>query len=115
MTMNNMGIENVCLHGFMRHKERVAALTRFKSSHVKTLIATDVASRGLDIPSVQLVINHILPRTAKEYIHRVGRTARAGRSGLAISIFRFPRDLELLGAIESAIGTKLTEHPIDRK
>ena len=47
--------------------------------------------------------------------NRVGRTARAGRSGLAISIFRFPRDLELLGEIESTINTKLTEHPIDRK
>ncbi|XP_004522721.1 probable ATP-dependent RNA helicase Dbp45A [Ceratitis capitata] len=115
MTLNNMGIENVCLHGFMRQKERVAALNRFKSNHVRTLIATDVAARGLDIPSVQLVINHRLPRTPKEYIHRVGRTARAGRKGMAISIFRFPRDLELLGEIETAINTKLTEHPLDQR
>lgn len=114
MTLASMEIENVCLHGFMRQKERVAALSRFKSNHIRTLIATDVAARGLDIPSVQLVINHMLPRTPKEYIHRVGRTARAGRKGLAISIFRFPRDLELLGAIEAEINTKLTEHPIDR-
>uniref|UniRef100_A0A1B0G4Q3 RNA helicase n=1 Tax=Glossina morsitans morsitans TaxID=37546 RepID=A0A1B0G4Q3_GLOMM len=82
---------------------------------VRTLIATDVAARGLDIPSVQLVMNHHLPRTPKEYIHRVGRTARAGRKGIAISIFRFPRDLELLGQIENAINTKLTEHPIDQR
>lgn len=115
MTLNNIGMENVCLHGFMRQRERVAALDRFKSKHVKTLIATDVASRGLDIPNVQLVINHRLPLTAKEYIHRVGRTARAGRKGMAISIFRFPRDLELLGEIEDTIHTKLTEHPINRK
>jgi len=114
MTLGNMEIENVCLHGFMRQKERVAALSRFKSNHVRTLIATDVAARGLDIPSVQLVINHMLPRTPKEYIHRVGRTARAGRQGLSISIFRFPRDMELLAAIEAEINTKLTEHPIDR-
>lgn len=92
----------------------MAALSRFKSNHIRTLIATDVAARGLDIPSVQLVINHMLPRTPKEYIHRVGRTARAGRQGMAISIFRFPRDLELLAAIEAEINTKLTEHPIDR-
>ncbi|XP_067630725.1 probable ATP-dependent RNA helicase Dbp45A isoform X1 [Eurosta solidaginis] len=115
MTLNNMGIENACLHGFMRQKERVASLNRFKSNHVRTLIATDVAARGLDIPSVQLVMNHRLPRTPKEYIHRVGRTARAGRKGIAISIFRFPRDLDLLGEIEAAINTKLTEHPIDQR
>lgn len=115
MTLNAIGIENVCLHGFMRQRERVAALNKFKSNHVRTLIATDVASRGLDIPNVQLVVNHRLPQQAKEYIHRVGRTARAGRHGLAISIFRFPRDLEFLSDIESAINTKLTEHAIDQR
>lgn len=115
MTLNAVGIENVCLHGFMRQRERVAALSKFKSNHVRTLIATDVASRGLDIPSVQLVMNHRLPKQAKEYIHRVGRTARAGRRGLAISIFRFPRDIAFLVDIETAINTKLTEHPIDQK
>lgn len=115
MTLNSVGIENVCLHGFMRQRERVAALNRFKSNHVRTLIATDVASRGLDIPNVQLVVNHRLPKQPKEYIHRVGRTARAGRQGLAISIFRFPRDLEFLSDIETAINTKLNEHPIDQR
>lgn len=115
MTLNAVGIENVCLHGFMRQRERVAALNKFKSNHVRTLIATDVASRGLDIPNVQLIMNHRLPKQAKEYIHRVGRTARAGRHGLAISIFRFPRDLEFLSDIESAINTKLTEHPVDQR
>ncbi|KAJ6640720.1 putative ATP-dependent RNA helicase Dbp45A [Pseudolycoriella hygida] len=114
MTLNSVGLENVCLHGFMRQKERVAALNKFKSNHVRTIIATDVASRGLDIPSVQLVINHRLPKMPTEYIHRVGRTARAGRKGLAISIFRFPKDLEFLSAIEEAINTKLTEHKVDR-
>uniref|UniRef100_A0A182JAN7 Uncharacterized protein n=1 Tax=Anopheles atroparvus TaxID=41427 RepID=A0A182JAN7_ANOAO len=112
MTLDKIGFENVCLHGFLRQKERVAALNRFKSKHVRILIATDVASRGLDIPDVQLVMNHRLPKVPNEYIHRVGRTARAGRSGLALSIFRFPRDLEFLGEIESLINTKLTEHPL---
>lgn len=115
MTLNKVGIENVCLHGYMRQRERVAALGKFKSNHVRTLIATDVASRGLDIPNVQLIVNHRLPMDSKEYIHRVGRTARAGRSGLAISIFRFPRDLEFLSNIEIAINTKLTEHKIDQR
>ncbi|XP_052872709.1 probable ATP-dependent RNA helicase Dbp45A [Anopheles cruzii] len=115
MTLKSIGYDNVCLHGFLRQKERVAALTQFKSKHVRILIATDVASRGLDIPHVQLVLNHRLPKVPNEYIHRVGRTARAGRSGLAVSIFRFPRDLEFLGEIEALINTKLTEHPIDQR
>lgn len=110
-----MGLDNVCLHGFLRQKERVAALSKFKSNHVRILIATDVASRGLDIPNVELILNHRLPKLPNEYIHRVGRTARAGRSGLAISIFRFPRDLEFLAEIELLINTKLTEHTIDQR
>jgi ATP-dependent RNA helicase DDX49/DBP8 len=64
---------------------------------------------------VQLVLNHRLPKFPNEYIHRVGRTARAGRSGMAISIFRFPRDLEFLAEIEGLINTKLTEHEIDQR
>jgi ATP-dependent RNA helicase DDX49/DBP8 len=115
IALNSVGLENVCLHGFMRQKERVAALTRFKSKLVRILIATDVASRGLDIPNVQLVLNHRLPKFPNEYIHRVGRTARAGKSGLAISIFRFPRDLEFLAEIESLVNTKLTEHSLDQR
>lgn len=99
----------------MRQKERVATLGKFKSNIIKILISTDVASRGLDIPNVQLVLNHRLPKFPVEYVHRVGRTARLGRSGIAISIFRFPRDLEFLAEIESLINTKLTEHPIDQR
>lgn len=115
IALNSVGLENVCLHGFMRQKERVAALNQFKSNHVRILIATDVASRGLDLYNVNLVLNHRLPKFPHEYIHRVGRTARAGRSGLAISIFRFPRDLEFLAEIEGLINTKLTEHSIDHR
>ncbi|CAO1315564.1 unnamed protein product [Diamesa hyperborea] len=115
LALNSVGLDNVCLHGFLRQKERVAALSKFKSNHVRILIATDVASRGLDIPNVELILNHRLPKLPNEYIHRVGRTARAGRSGLAISIFRFPRDLEFLAEIELLINTKLTEHTIDQR
>jgi ATP-dependent RNA helicase DDX49/DBP8 len=115
IALNSVGLDNVCLHGFMRQKERVAALSKFKSNIVRVLIATDVASRGLDIPNIQLVLNHRLPKFPNEYIHRVGRTARAGRQGLAISIFRFPRDLEFLAEIEGLINTKLTEHEIDQR
>ncbi|VVC98137.1 unnamed protein product [Leptidea sinapis] len=68
--LNAIGMDNVCLHGFMRQKERVAALTQFRSNLKCTLIATNVAARGLDIPSVDLVVNHKLPLEPKEYIHR---------------------------------------------
>ncbi|KAJ1526016.1 hypothetical protein ONE63_009190 [Megalurothrips usitatus] len=114
MTLNEVGFENVALHAMEKQRERLASLAKFKSNVVKILIATDVASRGLDIPAVQLVINHILPNVPKDYIHRVGRTARAGRGGLAVSIVT-PHDIKLLHAIEEAINTKLTEYNVDDK
>ncbi|CAH2087778.1 unnamed protein product [Euphydryas editha] len=112
MMLNAIGMDNVCLHGFMRQKERLSALTQFRSNLKCTLIATNVAARGLDIPTVDLVVNHKLPLEPKEYIHRVGRTARAGRSGLAISLIT-PYDILRLGEIEDQIKTKLSEYKID--
>ncbi|CAG9782485.1 unnamed protein product [Diatraea saccharalis] len=112
MMLNAISMDNVCLHGFMRQKERVAALTQFRSNLKCTLVATNVAARGLDIPTVDLVVNHKLPLEPKEYIHRVGRTARAGRSGMAISLIT-PYDILRLGEIEDQIKTKLTEYKID--
>ncbi|KAL0125849.1 hypothetical protein PUN28_004716 [Cardiocondyla obscurior] len=114
MTLNDVGFTNVALHAMIKQKERLAALSKFKSNHVQILIATNVAARGLDIPTVQLVINHTIPNVPKEYIHRVGRTARAGKSGMAISLIT-PHDIKLLHAIEDAIGTKLTEFKVDDK
>lgn len=112
MMLNDVGFENVALHGMISQSQRLASLAQFKSNMVKMLIATDVASRGLDIPTVQLVLNHTLPKLPKEYIHRVGRTARAGRGGMAISLIT-PYDIENLHAIEETIKTKLTEYKID--
>ncbi|KAK4885888.1 hypothetical protein RN001_002159 [Aquatica leii] len=112
MTLNEVGFENVALHAMIPQQQRLAALARFKSNVIKILIATDVASRGLDIPSVQLVINHNVPKISKEYIHRVGRTARAGKGGLAVSLVSTD-DLNYLYAIETRIKTKLKEYKID--
>ncbi|XP_015605481.1 probable ATP-dependent RNA helicase DDX49 [Cephus cinctus] len=112
--LNEISFTNVALHAMIKQRERLAALSKFKSNHVKILIATDVAARGLDIPLVELVINHTIPNVPKEYIHRVGRTARAGRGGMAISLIT-PHDIKLLHAIEETIGTKLTEYKVDDK
>lgn len=114
MTLNEVGFINVALHAMIKQKERLAALNKFKSNHIKILIATDVAARGLDITGVELVINHTIPNVPKEYIHRVGRTARAGKGGMAISLIT-PYDIKLLHAIEDIIGTKLIEYKIDGK
>ena len=112
MTLNEVGFENVALHAMIKQRERLSSLAKFKSNHVKILIATDVAARGLDIPIVALVINHNIPNIPKEYIHRVGRTARAGRGGMSVSLVT-PHDIKLLHAIEELVGTKLTEFKVD--
>ncbi|KAL3689638.1 hypothetical protein R1sor_015947 [Riccia sorocarpa] len=85
---------------------RLGALNKFKAGERSILICTDVASRGLDIPSVDAVINYDIPTNSKDYIHRVGRTARAGRSGRAVSMVT-QYDVELYQRIEQLIGKKL--------
>ncbi|XP_068211865.1 probable ATP-dependent RNA helicase DDX49 [Palaemon carinicauda] len=112
LMLNELGIESVSLHSMINQKTRLAALARFKSSQVKVLIATDLASRGLDIPKVAMVINHRIPNLPKTYIHRVGRTARAGRAGLAVTLVT-PHDLKLLLAIEAETNKKMSEMEVE--
>lgn len=78
------------------------------------LVATDVAARGLDIPDVALVLNYDVPTNSKDYVHRVGRTARAGRSGRSITVVT-QYDIELYQKIEANIGRKLEEFPAVRE
>nr|ACO11002.1 Probable ATP-dependent RNA helicase DDX49 [Caligus rogercresseyi] len=114
LTLGKLGFSNVALHSMKPQRERLEALSRFRSHLAKILIATDVASRGLDIPHVEYVINHNIPTEATEYVHRVGRTARAGRRGTAISLLT-PHDVLLLESIEELIGSKLSEYSVDTK
>jgi ATP-dependent RNA helicase DDX49/DBP8 len=102
-----MKIDCVKLHAIMTQQERTRALEKFKSQVCNILVATDVASRGLDIPQVGLVINFDLPKVSADYVHRVGRTARAGRAGRSLSLIT-PNDIELLHSIEEYTGVKLT-------
>jgi len=96
----------------MNQTQRLGALNKFRSGKTSLLIATDVASRGLDIPSVDCVINFDIPNHSKDYIHRVGRTARAGRSGKALT-FVTQYDVELFQRIEKLIGQKMEVYPTD--
>lgn len=94
----------------MSQNKRLGALNKFKSKSRSILLATDVASRGLDIPHVDVVINFDIPTESKNYIHRVGRTARAGRYGKSIT-FVTQYGVELFQRIEHLIGKKLPEYP----
>jgi ATP-dependent RNA helicase DDX47/RRP3 len=83
--LRNLGFSAICLNGQMTQQKRLGALSKFKAGGRNILIATDVASRGLDIPGVDVVVNYDVPQSSKDYVHRVGRTARAGRSGKSVT------------------------------
>ncbi|EDO33593.1 predicted protein [Nematostella vectensis] len=110
LMLRNLGLDAVPLHGQMSQSKRLGALNKFKSKSRSILVATDVASRGLDIPHVDVVINFDIPTHSKDYIHRVGRTARAGRSGRSVT-FVTQYDVELYQRIEHLIAKKLPQYP----
>ncbi|XP_039984035.1 probable ATP-dependent RNA helicase DDX49 isoform X1 [Xiphias gladius] len=114
MMLREFNFPTISLHSMMKQKQRFANLAKFKASVYKILIATDVAARGLDIPTVQVVINHNTPGLPKIYIHRVGRTARAGRNGVSITLVT-QYDIHLVHSIEEQIQTKLKEYPVVEK
>lgn len=105
-TLKLLGHRVTPLHSELPQRERIDSLGRFRAAAARILVATDVASRGLDIPAVELVVNFDVPRDPDDYIHRVGRTARAGRGGEAIT-FVTQHDILLVEAIESRTGQKM--------
>lgn len=106
LLLRNLGFNAIPLNGQLSQEKRLGALNKFKSKNASILIATDVASRGLDIPHVDCVINFDIPTHTKDYIHRVGRTARAGRAGKAIT-FVTQYEVELYKRIEELLSRQL--------
>jgi ATP-dependent RNA helicase DBP3 len=98
------------IHGDMSQAARISSLESFKSGATTLLVATDVAARGLDIPEVKLVINVTFPLTAEDYVHRIGRTGRAGKEGLAITLFT-EQDKPLAGALINVLKKAGQEVP----
>jgi ATP-dependent RNA helicase RhlE len=100
------GIRAASLHGDKTQGARTKALDYFKTGKVTALVATDIAARGLDIEELPHVINYDLPQVAEDYIHRIGRTGRAGSSGAAISLV-CPEEAYLLEAIEKLLKRQI--------
>ena len=114
LMLRNLGFGAVCLHGQLSQQKRLGALNKFKAGTKNILVATDVASRGLDIPNVDLVLNVDIPSHGKDYIHRVGRTARAGKAGRSIA-YVTQYDVEAYQRLEALLQHKLPEYSTDEE
>uniref|UniRef100_M8C8K5 DEAD-box ATP-dependent RNA helicase 10 n=1 Tax=Aegilops tauschii TaxID=37682 RepID=M8C8K5_AEGTA len=112
LTLRNLGFKALSISGQMSQDKRLGALNKFKAKEFNILICTDVASRGLDIQGVDVVMNYDIPMNSKDYVHRVGRTARAGQSGYAVS---FVNQYESLWfkMIEALLGKEIPVRTAD--
>jgi ATP-dependent RNA helicase RhlE len=106
------GVKAIAIHGDLSQSQRTAALAGFRRRTYRVLVATDVAARGLDIPGVSHIINYDLPDEPENYIHRIGRTARAGREGYAVSLVT-PEERLQLGRIERTLGITLERETVE--
>jgi ATP-dependent RNA helicase RhlE len=107
--LERCGITAAAIHGNKSQSARTKALTRFKAGDIRVLVATDIAARGIDVDGISHVINYDLPNEPETYVHRIGRTARAGSEGDAVS-FCSPRERDYLHAIEKLLGQAV---PVD--
>jgi ATP-dependent RNA helicase DeaD len=110
-TLNGRGYRAEALHGGMSQKDRDRVMGRFREGATELLLATDVAARGLDIGRLSHVINYDVPPAPESYVHRIGRTGRAGREGVAITLAE-PRERHLLRNIEKLTGRRLDPKPL---
>lgn len=109
--LRGRGLSAAALHGDMSQGARNRTIQNMKNGRIRLLVATDVAARGLDVNGISHVINFDLPKFAEDYVHRIGRTGRAGATGIAIS-FASRNDLQALLRIEKFIGNLIPEHRI---
>lgn len=105
-------IGTAAIHGNKSQPQREAALRAFRSGDIRYLVATDIAARGIDIPAVSHVINFDMSNVPEQYVHRIGRTARAGASGIAISYVNNQEERHYLRSIERLTGIKLAAEPL---
>jgi ATP-dependent RNA helicase DeaD len=111
LMLNSRGHRAEAIHGGMSQVQRDRVMQAFRTGQTQLLVATDVAARGLDIPHVSHVINYDLPSSAEVYVHRIGRTGRAGREGSAITILD-PREQRLLRSIEQLTKAQVVVAPV---
>ena len=111
--VNNLGLKALALHGEMRQQDRSNAMKKIKSKEIEILIATDIASRGIDIEKVGTIINYDIPYKADSYIHRIGRSGRAGEEGHSITIINKKPQLQILKEIIKITGNNITELKLD--
>ncbi|CAA6823839.1 MAG: ATP-dependent RNA helicase RhlE [uncultured Sulfurovum sp.] len=110
--LNLSGLKSFAIHGSKSSGQRKRALEAFKEGKVRVLVATDIAARGLDIPELKVVINYDIPHVTGDFVHRVGRTGRAGQSGMAITLVS-PKEEIALKEVERLMGKKIKREEIE--
>ncbi|WP_228286342.1 DEAD/DEAH box helicase [Arcobacter vandammei] len=110
--LNLDGLKASCIHGDVRQSSRALALRKFKEKEIRVLVCTDIAARGIDIEELPCVINFALPETINDFTHRVGRTARAGNNGVAITLLSV-KDYKFMAEIEKELILKIPRVELD--
>jgi len=110
--LNDSGLKTAVIHGGKSSGERSRALEGFKAGKIRVLVATDIAARGLDIPALEVVMNYDIPHVTGDYIHRIGRTGRAGAKGLALTLIS-PTEMVALKDVERLMGKTLPQEKLE--
>jgi superfamily II DNA/RNA helicase len=109
--LSQLGRNAKALHGGMNQRQRTRTIKEMRQAEFDILVATDVAARGIDIQTISHVVNFDLPRNTEDYVHRIGRTGRAGASGIALS-FAAARDMSTVRQIEKFTGQRMNSHQV---